>query len=207
MGRPSGSDKFVRFSADEIPPATSEDLERLRVAADEPVDTSEIPEWTGGGSPVARDGRGRLVRRPIGQIGRAILEQLDRKQMTRYRLCRDAKFYCPTLTESAVYGFLEGSRQIEVPYVEALLRAVGLTIRPAKVKNKAKVMAKSVGPGTVMEKRVAAKAAKAAKATKAASVAPKKAASAKKAASPKKGASAGANQGASAKKASKKTLA
>ena len=99
--------------------------------------------------------------------------------MTRYRLWKDARFYCPKLSESAVYDFLSGKRQIEVPYAEAMLRAVGLAIRPAggKVKAKAKVMAKKVGPGAVIEKGAAAKAAKAAKA------APKKAVKAKKGAS------------------------
>ena len=121
-------------TASDIPDATPADLRRLRTAADDPVDTSEIPEWMGPRRPALRDARGRLIKRTIGPIARAILAQLGRQRMTRYRLWQNAKVYCPTLTESAVYGFLGGTRQVGVPYVEALMQAVGLAIVPAKAK-------------------------------------------------------------------------
>jgi hypothetical protein len=126
MKKSSAGGKLVRYTAEEIPDATPADLQRLRTVASGPIDTSEIPEWRGGGRPVLRNAQGRLVERKIGLIAQAILSQLDHRQMTRYRLWQEAKAHCPTLSESAVYSFLGGTRQIEVPYVEALMKAVGL---------------------------------------------------------------------------------
>jgi hypothetical protein len=48
--------------------------------------------------------------------------------MTRYRLWQEARRLCPTITTSAVYGFLGGSREIGLEYAEALMGSVGLRV-------------------------------------------------------------------------------
>jgi hypothetical protein len=99
---------------------------------DEPVDTSDIPEMRGHVARVERDAAGRLPGRRESPIRQAILAQLQRNQMSRYRLWQAARGHCPTITTSAVYGFLKGEREISVRYAEALMASVGLSLSRTK---------------------------------------------------------------------------
>ena len=71
--------------------------------------------------PLMRDSDGRIIKPPRSQIRSAILAELGRRQMSRYQLWKTARKYCPTLTQSAVYEFLRGIRQLGLAYIEALL--------------------------------------------------------------------------------------
>ena len=120
---------MVYKSAGEGPRTPPEELERLAAIRDEDIDTSDIPEWDGEiRDPVRRDANGRLIEPDPGPIARAILKQLGRLRMTRYALWKAARERCPTLSQSAVYGFLRGDRDIGVAYLEAILGTLGLTV-------------------------------------------------------------------------------
>jgi len=94
------------------------------------IDTSDIPERRPGRVMRARRSPdGRPIVPPRSAIRDAILRELGRRQITRYELWKRARVYGPTLSESAVYEFLRGERQIGLEYVEALLAAVGLKVR------------------------------------------------------------------------------
>jgi len=41
-----------------------------------------------------------------------------------------AKEHCPTLPNSAVYEYLDGRRQVGGNYIEAMIEALGLEVRP-----------------------------------------------------------------------------
>jgi len=93
------------------------------------IDTTEIPERRPGRAVRARrlpEGARRTV--PGSVIREAIRRELGRRQITRYELWKRARAYWPTLSESAVYEFLRGERQIGLDYVEALLAAVDLEV-------------------------------------------------------------------------------
>ena len=128
----SAAGKLVRRSAAEIPAPTAADLSRLRAGRDGPVDTSDIPEAKGPVRRVQRDAEGRLPQGQESPIRRAILAELERRQMTRYQLWREARAYCATLPQSAVYEYLRGQRAIGLPYAEALLQGLGLVVGPPK---------------------------------------------------------------------------
>ena len=129
MKKPSASaSKLVRLSAADIPASTPEELQRLEAAMDQPVDTSDIPETTRLGPLVKRDASGRLQRNKVGPICKAILSALGRRRMTRYGLWKKANTLCPTLSQSAVYEYLRGERDIGVVYAEALMAAAGLKV-------------------------------------------------------------------------------
>jgi hypothetical protein len=102
-------------------------MARLRQAMEGPIDTSEIPEQRGAFHRLWRDSTGRLPTRK-SVIRDAIVRELDRLNMTPYRLWKEAKAYCPTLSQSAVHEFIKGQRQLELPYAEALMAAVHLGI-------------------------------------------------------------------------------
>jgi len=74
---------------------------------------------------VYRDSSGRLPRKTVSPIREAVLNELGRRDITRYQLCK-------TLPESAVYEFLRGQRAISVDYCEALLKALDLGVRPLR---------------------------------------------------------------------------
>jgi hypothetical protein len=94
------------------------------------IDTSEIPEQRPGGATRAhRSPEGRPIVPPRSAIRDAIRRELGRREITRYELWKRARVHCPTLSESAVYEFLRGERQIGLEYVEALLVAVNLEVR------------------------------------------------------------------------------
>lgn len=133
MPRKSGSDKLVRVRAVDLPPPSPDHLAGLRavVASGVPVDPGK-PMSTGGRR-VDRDATGRPVARVKGGICQLILAQLGRRQMTRYELYKRAKTSCPTLSESAVYEYLRGMRIIRADYLEALIHASGLEIRPKRL--------------------------------------------------------------------------
>jgi hypothetical protein len=121
---------MVQKSASEIASSPARALERLRKAMDENIDTSEIPERRPGRTTrIGRSPDGRPMATPRSAIRDAILRELGRRQITRYELWKRARVYGPTLSESAVYEFLRGERQIGLEYVEALLAAVGLEVR------------------------------------------------------------------------------
>jgi hypothetical protein len=52
--------------------------------------------------------------------------------MTRYRLWQKAQAQCRTLSQSAVYEYLRGERDIGVTYVEALMAASGVKVSAKK---------------------------------------------------------------------------
>ncbi|HEX2687411.1 MAG TPA: hypothetical protein VHN14_12380 [Kofleriaceae bacterium] len=122
--------RMVQKSARELTPPSARDLERLRRAMEEGIDTSEIPERRSGRavrsqrSPEQSQGAA-----PGSAIRDAIRRELGRRQITRYELWKRARVHWPTLSESAVYEFLRGERQIGLEYVEALLAAVDLEVR------------------------------------------------------------------------------
>ena len=122
--------RTIRKSASEIAPPSARDLERLRRAMELNIDTSEIPERRSGRATRARRSpEGRPITPSESAIRDAIRRELDHRQITRYELWKRARVHRPTLSESAVYEFLRGERQIGLEYVEALLVAVDLEVR------------------------------------------------------------------------------
>jgi hypothetical protein len=81
-----------------------------------------------GSNPIRRDADGRIIKPPPSRIRSAILNELGRRQMTRYELWKTAHQSCPTLPQSAVYEFLRGFRQIGLGYLDALLAALDLDL-------------------------------------------------------------------------------
>lgn len=130
MPRRSADGKLVRRSAKDIPAPTEADLSRLVAGMHGPIDTSDIPEAKGPLRRINRDTSGRLPQRRDSPIRRAILAELERRQMTRYQLWKDSRVHCATLPQSAVYEYLRGQREIGLPYAEALMQALGLVVGP-----------------------------------------------------------------------------
>ena len=129
MPKPSASGKVVRFSADEIPARTPEDMARLKAAMDIPVEPSEDLESSLPiGPEVRRDASGRIMKRSLGQLRAAILAALDHHEMTRYELWKKAHAHCDSLSASAVYEYLRGEREIGSEYMEALMEAARLKV-------------------------------------------------------------------------------
>jgi len=123
--------RTVRKLAAEIAAPTQSALTRLRAAMEKKVDTSDISERKPARTMRARrTADGKLVAAPESAIRDAIRRELGRREITRYDLWKRARAHCPTLPESAVYEFLRGQRQIGLEYVEALLAAVELEVRP-----------------------------------------------------------------------------
>jgi hypothetical protein len=127
MPKKSVAGKIIRKSAADIPPATEADLARLRAAMKGPIDTSDIPELQGRFHRLKRDSAGQLPTRK-SVIRDAIVRELEHLKMTPYRLWKEAKAHCPTLSQSAVHEFIKGQRQLELPYAEALMAAVQLGV-------------------------------------------------------------------------------
>jgi hypothetical protein len=127
MRKKSATGKIVKKRAVDVAPASDADLARLRRAMNGPIDTSDIPEHKGRFDRLKRDSTGRLpIRRSI--VRDAIVRQLKHLNMTPYRLWKEAKTHCPTLSQSAVHEFIKGQRQLELPYAEALMAATHLGI-------------------------------------------------------------------------------
>jgi len=131
MKKRSATDRsVVQKSADELSRPSAASLARLRSAQARPVDTSDLPETRPGGARARRDAAGRLPAPPKSPIREGILAELGRRKMTRYELWKRARAFSPTISESAVYEFLRGERQIGLAYIEALMAAVDLVVRP-----------------------------------------------------------------------------
>ena len=128
MPKQSKAGKMIRRSAGEGPTTTARDLDRLRETKRRAVRTDDIPEWKGTEAPVCRDASGNLPPRRLGPVRRAILESLDVHKMTRYELWKNARAHCGTLSRSAVYEYLRGTRDIGVEYAEALMIAASLKV-------------------------------------------------------------------------------
>jgi len=102
-----------------------------------PIDTSEMPPVKRLGARVERDASGELQEKPLGKIREAILSSLGSHQMTRYELWKKARAIRPTLSESAVYEYLRGQRDIGVASAEAMMAAAKLKVTPQKPAGKA----------------------------------------------------------------------
>lgn len=135
MSKKSVASKTVRKSAEEIPPASRADLDRLRAAMQGSVDTGEIAERRKF-QRVKRDASGRLPPRK-SIIRDAVTREMQRLDLTAYRLWRLAQAHYPPLSQAAVHEFLKGQRQLELPSVEALLAAVNLRVVRSGRKEKA----------------------------------------------------------------------
>jgi hypothetical protein len=119
--------KIVKKKSADVPAASSADLARLRKAMDGSIDATDIPEIKGRLARLKRGSNGLLpTRKSI--VRDAILRELKHLKMTPYRLWKEARSHCPTLSQSAVHEFLKGQRQLELPYAEALMRATHLSI-------------------------------------------------------------------------------
>lgn len=128
MAKRSGTNKLVQISADAIPKPTHEDLSRLDATMRIPVLAREAEESKDIGRIVRRKASGELPKRPLGSVRRAILASLDHHQMTRYQLWKKAHAHCETLSASAVYDYLRGTRDIGIEYAEALMEAANLKV-------------------------------------------------------------------------------
>jgi hypothetical protein len=122
---------IVRKTAAQIPRPIKDDLERLRRAMDR--SDSRVRDDADDLSPirpqrVIRDVGGKIVKPPPSRIRSAILAELGRRRITRYQLWKIARDDCPTLTQSAVYEFLRGFRQLGLRYIEALMVALSLRV-------------------------------------------------------------------------------
>lgn len=129
--------RIVRMKASELPRPDRAELEALKAMPDSEIDTSDIPERTGPVYRVVRGPDGRLPRPAPSPLRRAILAELQRREMNGHRLWKAARRFCPTLPESAVYEFLSGQRQVGLAYLDAMLTALELTVRPAPRKRSA----------------------------------------------------------------------
>lgn len=126
MSRKSVPGKVIRKSANDIPPPSEADLDRIRAAMQGPIDTSEISERRRFRR-LRRDANGRLPpRRSI--IRDAITRQMEDEGLTPYRLWKLARAYYSPLSQAAVHEFLKGQRQLELPSIEALLAALNLRL-------------------------------------------------------------------------------
>src|SRR5215208_2670926 len=97
MAKKSGTEKLVQKRAGDLEQPTAADRARLREGAAGPVDTTDIPERV---SPAR------------GRIRRAVVAEISRRRMTGYALWKEARNYCSTLPQSAIYEFLRDERQI-----------------------------------------------------------------------------------------------
>jgi hypothetical protein len=130
MNRKSREQHTVRKSARRIHRSTPAELTRLARQMVEPVDTSDLPERAGPCNRVARDAKGRIVKPQESPLRAAILAEMERRGISGHRLWKEARAYCDTIPESAVYEFLSGKRQIGLAYLDAMLEAMDLTVSP-----------------------------------------------------------------------------
>ena len=112
---------LIRVRADQLPPASRDELDRLERLMEDPIDTSEIP-------PVSIS---KHRRSPIRQ---AILKEMRQQGHTGHRLWKLARAFCPRLPESAVYEFMADKRSVRVDYADAMLQALKLRLTPSKQK-------------------------------------------------------------------------
>ena len=119
--------RTVRHAAGSLPKRTTRRMSELRRLADRSdgqVDTSDIPPQD------PADGRWVRGGHRVGGIRGAIILEMQHRGLTRYQLWKLAKEHCSTLPNSAVYEYLDGRRQVGGSYIEAMLEALGLEVRP-----------------------------------------------------------------------------
>jgi hypothetical protein len=124
--------KLVMVTPTDLRPPTPADVARLRRAAQRPADFSEVPELFDSGLRSRRDASGRLPKVFRSPVLRAVSRELRTRRMTGHQLWKQARRLCPTLTESAVYEFLRGERQIGLTYLDAILGVLDLEVRRAR---------------------------------------------------------------------------
>lgn len=120
--------RIVRHTADTLPKRSAERLEELRRLAARPdseIDISEMPEADVSDSAWITPATRRQAR-----LRTAIATEMERRGMTRYQLAKVAQRHCASLSESAVYEYLAGRRQVGADYIEAMLAALDLEIVP-----------------------------------------------------------------------------
>lgn len=88
------------------------------------IDTAEIPAQQPGDGSWVRGGH------LVGGIRGAIIREMQRQGLTRYQLRKKARYLCPKLPSSAIYEYLDGRRQAGGTYIEAMLNALGLEVKP-----------------------------------------------------------------------------
>jgi hypothetical protein len=119
--------RTVRHTPGTLPRRTAQrmaELKRLAQRPDREMDTSDIPEQD------QADGRWVRGGHRVGGVRGAIILEMGRRRLTRYQLWKLARARCPTLPNSAVYEYLDGRRQVGGDYIEALLGALHLEVRP-----------------------------------------------------------------------------
>ncbi len=127
MATKSRRKTLVHRSADAIRPASAADLSRLRSAMAGKIDTSDIPERRGAFHRLKRNESSKLpVRRSV--VREAVKREMAQRRLTPYRVWKEARGYCTTLSQSAVHEFLKGEREIELPYAEAIMAALNLKV-------------------------------------------------------------------------------
>lgn len=99
-------------------------LHRRAASSTSPVDTSDIPEQQPSDGTRVRGGH------LVGGIRGAIIKEMQRQGLTRYQLWKNARILRPKLPSSAVYEYLDGRRQAGGTYIEAMLDALRLEVRP-----------------------------------------------------------------------------
>lgn len=100
------------------------ELHRRAASGTSPVDTSDIPKQQPSDGTWVRGGH------LVGGIRGAIIKEMQRQGLTRYQLWKTSRTLCPKLPSSAVYEFLDGRRQAGSNYIEAMLDALRLEVRP-----------------------------------------------------------------------------
>ncbi len=128
MKRKSSDKRVVTKNAKRIKRSTAEELSRLAAKMDDEVDTFDIPERTEPVVRIRRDANGRIVKPRESKIRIAILSELKRRGISGHQLWIEARKYCETITESAVYEFLAGKRQVGLAYLDAMMEAMDLTV-------------------------------------------------------------------------------
>ena len=99
----------------------------MKAAAAGPADTTEILELLDSRKSGRRNALGQLpVRSSI--VRDAVMREMKSKQLTAYRLWKQAQLFYPQLPQSAVSEFLDGRRQLGLTYAEALLNALSLRL-------------------------------------------------------------------------------
>ena len=94
----------------------------------QPADTSDIPERVGPPQRVVRDAQGRIVGTQNSLLRSAILGEVQRRGISGHHLWKEARKYCSTIPESAIYKFLTGKRQVGFVYLDAILEALRLRV-------------------------------------------------------------------------------
>lgn len=88
------------------------------------IDTSAIPPQQPADGSWVRGGH------LVGGIRGAIIREMQHQGLTRYQLWKKAQVFCRKLPSSAIYEYLDGRRQAGGTYIEAMLNALGLEVKP-----------------------------------------------------------------------------